>query len=98
MFFKVLRIACGLLSVPFVWFVLFGSVFLVVANPSIRDVLNFYAISLVATVLAMTAAGFWQRFRLWQNGLIIVLGAASLMIVLPLLFWVLSIVPLILFG
>lgn len=93
-----LRIAYGLLSVPFAGFTLFGSVFLFANRVSPHDVLSLYAVALVAALLAMAAADLWNRLELWQGVLALALMAAGLMIAVPLLYWLFVIVPLWLFG
>lgn len=93
-----LRIACGLLSLPFAGFTLFGSVFLFATRISPRDVLSLYAVALVAALLAMAAADLWNRLELWQGVLVLALMAAGLMIALPLLYWLFVVVPIWLFG
>ncbi|MBK9587181.1 MAG: hypothetical protein IPO50_00825 [Sphingomonadales bacterium] len=89
---KALRIFCGILALPIGLFVMFGSAFLIVARPSVTDIVEFYLLSLLSAGLGVMAFGPWKRWAFWKSALAAFLTSVVLMLVLPLYAWVMSII------
>ncbi|MBL0000377.1 MAG: hypothetical protein IPO97_04815 [Sphingomonadales bacterium] len=64
---KALRIFCGILALPIGLFVMFGSAFLIVARPSVTDIVEFYLLSLLSAGLGVMAFGPWKRWAFWKS-------------------------------